>query len=276
MKLKSFYENVEDIPQGTVKDFFLEQENGYTLDGEGIVTQELHTALEKSFQKQKQLTRQIEKQRDEALGRIPAGFDEDKWASFVTWQDTHAEGDPDPKMSLEVREEKIRDIRLAAEAKARKEHQVVLKEKDDRLTFLQSSLEEEVKRNALEKALHDVRIKPKHFKMVRAFHEKQIRTIEEDHAGTGKKEFRAVVEVDGIERDVDKYIEEWASSEQGLEYVEPLRTLGGGQNGDGTRFRRPAVNPFKKESYNLTAQGQLRKTNPQLYEELKQAAASGA
>lgn len=273
-KLKSSYDHVEEIPEGSVKDFFVKSDDDrYTLDGEGFVTADTYAAIEKQLQKQKQLTRQIEKQRDEALSRIPDGFDDDKWQSFLTWQETHKDGEPDAKVTLEIREEKIREIRLAAEEKARKENQAVLKERDERLRLVETALQEEVKTNALEKALHNARIAPKHFEVVRAFHEKKIKTIEDEDVENGRKRFRAIVEVDGIERDVGKWIEEWSSSDSGKEYVDPIRTLGGGQNGDGTRrLNGPRVNPFVRDTWNLTAQAQLKKTNPKLYDDLRREA----
>lgn len=63
------------------------------------------------------------------------------------------------------------------------------------------------------------------------------------------------------DKSISDHIKEWAASDAGKKFVEAPNNSGGGAGG-GKGGQGDAVNPFAKESFNMTEQGRLYKEDP--------------
>jgi hypothetical protein len=67
-----------------------------------------------------------------------------------------------------------------------------------------------------------------------------------------------------------EYLKEWAGTDEGKHFVGAANTGGGAPSGAGAAGAgAPAKNPYAKDSFNLTLQGQLERDNPTLAKELR-------
>jgi hypothetical protein len=72
--------------------------------------------------------------------------------------------------------------------------------------------------------------------------------------------------IDG--KPIDAFVKDWAASDQGKHFILNANA-GGGANGSGGGGAQSTANPYKKETRNLTKQGELEKTNPDLANKLR-------
>lgn len=141
-----------------------------------------------------------------------------------------------------------------------KQIETLTKERDEAVTALSTKVVDEGLSNALDSINVNPKLKKGALSVIRAEHEIEM----EDGECT----------IDG--EPVDKFMKRWGKSETGKAYVK-LKSNGGGANGsgdggDGGDGNSDEVNPFKKDTWNMTAQGQLYKSDKNKYERLKKEA----
>lgn len=141
-----------------------------------------------------------------------------------------------------------------------KQIETLTKERDEAVTALSTKVVDEGLSNALDAINVNPKLKKGALSVIRSEHEIEM----EDGECT----------IDG--EPVDKFMKRWGKSETGKAYVK-LKSNGGGANGsgdggEGDNGNSEEVNPFKKETWNMTAQGQLYKTDKNKYERLKKEA----
>lgn len=125
-----------------------------------------------------------------------------------------------------------------------------------------------IKSNGITAALAKAKIQPVYMNGARALIEGRV-YVETDE--NGRK--YAAVSVDGEAIDVEKYVSEiWASTEEGSAYKSAPSMSGGGASGSGSGKGGIENNPFAKGKENLTAQMELYRKDPKLYELLKKQA----
>lgn len=77
------------------------------------------------------------------------------------------------------------------------------------------------------------------------------------------------------DKPVGDFLQEWSKSDKGRVFVKAADNGGGGGNG-GRNSNAGVVNPWAKETENLTKQAEMLKTNPQLAAQMQAAAAPKA
>lgn len=73
---------------------------------------------------------------------------------------------------------------------------------------------------------------------------------------------------------LETYTKEFLASEAGKEFVQAAGHAGGGSGGSANGAKSTQVNPFAKGTWNLTAQAELKKTDPAAAERMKSEAES--
>lgn len=118
--------------------------------------------------------------------------------------------------------------------------------------------------HALDDALLAAAILPAHLPAVRALHKSDFK-IKKDG-----DELAVVVGED--DADPVEFIREWAATDEGKIYVGAARNNGGGARGSGPRLGYTGPNPWKRETRNLTKQGEIARDDPDLAQRLAREA----
>jgi hypothetical protein len=124
--------------------------------------------------------------------------------------------------------------------------------------------------NELNAALANAKVAKPYMAAAKALHSGKVR-VEEDDNG----DFSVVADSDMGPQPVEKYIMDWAQTEEGQAFVAPPNNGGGGAPGGSGSGRGSKSNPWKKETRNLTEQGRIKRENPELAERLKREAGAG-
>lgn len=119
----------------------------------------------------------------------------------------------------------------------------------------------------LAQALAQANIAPHYAKAATALVKGQIQVRSDDDSY-----LVPFVDVDGSEMSVTDFVRVWAESEEGKYFVQAPTNGGGGMNGKPGQGGSKGVNPWKRETRNLTEQGRIVKTDPQLAARLKKEA----
>lgn len=198
------------------------------------------------------------KELETKLGRIPEDFDPDRYQEMVDeleslreTADDPGNADPDDKKKLPSRIKTLEGKLARAAAEAETE----IKKRDDRITKLSGQIKKLLIDEGLTKALAAAGIDAKYIRAAKALLRDQVSlTGDED-------EYEAVVETaEGDSIALSKYVADWAASDEGKAFVTPAS--GGGADPGHGRNEQQGVNPFKKETFNLTEQGRLIKEDP--------------
>ena len=137
-----------------------------------------------------------------------------------------------------------------------------IKKRDDRIATVEGALKKKIVDDGLTQALIDAGIDPQHLKMVKRSLATIVKTEEDDG------EFHAVVDTDtDPHMPLLDYVKAWASDE-GKRYI----AVPVGTGATGSDSRKGEVNPWAKETSNLTQQGQIVSTNPTQARRLMKAA----
>jgi hypothetical protein len=249
MPLKYKYSNKQEIP-AELQSFYVERDGGWLLDADGVVSQ---TKLDEFRQNNIALTNQLKRFE---------GIDPDTVKQLA-----------DEKRKLEEAAQlkagevdKVIDARLkSARADFDKHHGVVVAERDalhGRLTAIQidqAVVNEATKRGLRPTAITDITARARNtFKLVdgipQAFDGEKIRPGKDGFSPMTLAEW-----VDALVSDAPHLFEANAGS-------------GAAGSGGGAAMNRSVKNPFRKESFNLTEQMKIQKTDPAHAARLKAAA----
>lgn len=247
MKIKAILKNLEDAPQA-MREFYEEKDGVYILAIEGVQEHPDVTGLKKALDDEKEFRRKRTKELEEAnkkLERVPDDFDIDEYNRL---KDSDG-GKVDEKLK-EQRE------RLTAQ------HKKELEKKDQEIRERDELINSQVKMSTLRKALTEAKIAPHFQGAVEAMFSQRL-TIE----GKGQD---AQVLLD--EKPIAEYLKDWAASDDGKHFVAAPGNTGGGTGGKPGGSGKGQVNPWKKETRNLTEQARIRKEDPDLARTLMEEA----
>ena len=249
MKLKLTYQNKEDLPEGAVQ-FYTEQEDGsYSLNLDGSVkTQKDVDKVKAALDAEREKRVDLQKKVDE----IPEDFNAEKWDSVK-----HLDPDEIPDAS------KITE-RINAEADK-------WKSKVDKAESEKKQLQEKFKNTLIEKELTESLVEAGVDNKVRL--EDAVTRIRKKHSpDLEETDGKFKVVVGSLKEELPAFVKDWASSDEGKYYVSAPDNSGGGSNNQGGGGEKK-VNPYKKESWNLTQQARLESEN--IDEAKRMAAAAG-
>lgn len=237
MPLKALLETLDGVDDSH-KAFYKEDNGKFLLDIEGVdehpTVKHLKTSFEKTKAEKKTANDQLAALRTRFDG-IPDDFDVDAYNSMKAL----TEG----KKPDEVRAE----IRTQLEDKHRKDLDKVVKEKET----IEASLRKLLIDDGITKALLDANVGKEFMAAAKALiKEKGVIKIETDDGV-----YTAIVETDLGNMPISKYVGEWVAGDEGKVFV-PKATGGSATGGEG-KTKSSDVNPWKKETRNLTQQGAI-------------------
>jgi len=258
--LKAFVKSLDDVEE-QYRDLYVASGDGFALQVEGIRQHPEVTGLATSLERQKtryttlntELTTLKERTAD-----VPENFDADLYERAV------ANGVAGPGGKL-PNEDEVR--RESAEAATRRAEAGFAKERDkltDKVGRLTTRVERDTRNSALNAALDAVKVTdPAYRAGAAAILSGSIKVIEDDNG-----DFVAVAhDKDLGDIPVAEHVKAWAGTDQGKAYVGARESEGGGANGSGSGGNGDvsSKNPWAKgDSFNVTAQAQLRRENPTL------------
>lgn len=241
MAFKVFRDNLDDLDEAH-KGLYVEKDGKFLLDIEGVdehpTVKHLKTSFEKAKTEKKTLSETLA-----ALNARMEGLPEDFSVDSFNALKAIADG----KKPEEIRAE----LRSQLEAKHAKDLDKVTKEKE----AIESSLRKVIVDDGITKALVEAGVGKEFMAAAKALiKEKGIIKIENEDGA-----YTAVVETDLGNMPISKYIGEWSAGDEGKVFV-PKPTGGGATGGEGKKGGAEA-NPWKKDSRNLTAQGNIIKVD---------------
>ncbi len=274
--LKAVLENLDELSE-TLRDAYTEKDGKYILSVEGVEEHPSVTALRNALQGERarraELVKEVAKLKEKA-GKVPDDFDPDELNTLRAKVETleaeladpnKGKGGPDAKAMQEavaarrMLEQKIAGLEKTHAGEIEKWQKLVGKRDD----YIKKLLVDD----GLQKALTEVGVERPFIKAVKSMLAPLCKVEEENG------EYNATVETDGGPLDIDRFVNVWATSDEGKNFVAPAK---GGDAGGG-KPPAPKVpgsdqNPWSKEHWNLTRQGQIFTQDRSRAEKLAKAA----
>jgi hypothetical protein len=249
--LRAVIENAEEVPE-SFKSEYVEKDGKYYLDLDGTLSTHtavvpLANALAGVRKENKTLREKLTVLESKIVG-LPEDFDPSKYADTVAElealkSDPNRDKDTEAKLQKEREryEQRLRDAEVTrlADVKAKEDE---IKERDDLIheTLVDGGLTEALVKHGVAK------------EFMTATRALLRGTVQVRKGDDGKR--HAVVDTDLGEVDIDKFVENWSKSDDGKPFVVPARGSGSHGSGNG---RGTEINPWTKESFNLTEQGRI-------------------
>lgn len=268
-KLKTVVEKLDGI-EDAYHGLYEEKDGKFILSIEGIDDHPAVVALKNGHTNSK-------RERDEArrenvelkrkLEALPSDFDPDEWTRLRT-EDEARRQDPnnnDLRRQIDAATAAVKaqyETKLAA---AKKAHETAIAEKDEMIASLDKDLRRTLVDDGLTKALMKAGVKPTLMKAAKAMFESDVEIVVED----GARQARMKTDLGGD--DVERFISNWAQSDDAKDFIPPPSGPGplGGNSG---RIPAGAENPFSKEGWNRTQQGKLLQADRAKAERMAKAA----
>jgi hypothetical protein len=249
--LKAVIESETDVPEA-LKGEYVEKDGKFYLDLDGTLSTHtavvpLANALANVRKEKKTLQDKVTALEAKVTG-LPDDFDPAAYADVLAELETLKKDpnrDKDTEAKLKTERERYEQRLRDAEAKRLND----LKAKDDEIAERDSVIHATVVDGGLTDALVKYGIAKEFMGATRALLRGSVKVKKEDD---GKR--HAVVDTDLGEVDIDKYVENWSKSDDGKPFVIPAKGSGGHGSGNG---RGSEINPWAKESFNLTEQGRV-------------------
>ncbi len=276
MALKAVVDSLDSVDEGQ-HNFYTEKEGKFYLDLEGVQDHPDVGALKRALDGQRERNKKLveeNKQLKERVAIVPEGFDPDELAQLRAKVEEY-EADPskrqppDQKAAQEaVAARRLLEQKMASTEKAHAtEIGKLRKQLEEKDTVIGRMLVED----GLTKALTEVGVTtPQFLRAAKAMLKQDIKVVV-DEGG----EYRAVVETDTGPLDIPKYVSDWAASDEGKPFVPPPRggdAVGGNKQTVGKGLFAGEANPWSKEGWNLTKQGQILRADRGRAEKMARAA----
>lgn len=242
MALKATYDTQDDIPEA-MRDLYVEKdEKGkkfFALDVDGIEHHPGAKALKNALDRVKEEKRGVTEKLTAAEARLdglPEDFNADEYQRL---KDGAKDGE-------------TIDARLTAQrTQLETKFGVDIKKKDDRLAVVEGALKKKIVDDGLTQALIDAGIDTAHLKTIKGYLAPRVKVTEEDG------EFAATVDTDiNPHMPLSEFAKAYAADE-GKRYVTEAK----GTGAPGSDGRKGEVNPWAKDSHNVTQQGQVISTD---------------
>lgn len=267
MALSAVLDDLDSIEEG-LKSLYVEKDGKFYLDlDDTIRSHSLIVPLANSMANTKRERDQARKDlaaANKRLEGLPDDFDPDEYARLKADEETRR-ADPDNKDVRRQIDTAVATARSQEQAKAKKISDDLDAEKKAH-EETKASLRRRLVDDDLNKALVEAGVtKPSFLKAAKAMLAPQVEVVEED----GELVSRMISDLGGDL--VARYVSAtWVQSDDGKAFVEPAK--GGDAGGNNRTTRGNEQNPWSKDHWNLTAQGQILKTDRAKAERLAKAA----
>lgn len=253
MALKAVLDSLDSI-DAALHEHYREVDDKFVLQIDGVRdhpdTQALKAALERVRKEKKDLVTEHEAATARLEG-LPDDFDGDTYEALRADAEGKDPAKPDDQLV------RVRD-------QLERKHADAIGKKDTEIAKLRGTIERLTIDDGLSRAMDDANIDGKHKKKL-APYLKAIGKIKLEENDEG---FAAQVDTDMGPVSLAKFVSDWAGSDDGKEYVGKPKGL----DASGSDGRRVDANPWAKDSFNLTKQGEIARTDPAKAQRLKAAA----
>ena len=251
MVLRAVIEDAGEIPDA-LKAEYIEKDGKYFLDLDGSLNTHtaiipLATALATVKREKKTLQDKLTALESKIAG-LPDDFDPSKYADILAELEaikTDPNRDKDTEAKLQKERERYEQRLRDTEAKRLAD----LRAKDDEIKERDDLIHETLVDGGLTDALVKHGIAKEFMGATRALLRGSVKVKKGDD---GKR--HAMVDTDLGEVDIDKFVENWSKSDDGKPFVVPAKGAGAHGSGNG---RGSEINPWAKDSFNLTEQGRV-------------------
>lgn len=267
--LKTLYETQEDIPEA-LREYFVEKDGKFVVDIEDIdshpAVRGLKTALESRKQEHRKVVGELTALK-ERLSKIPEDFNPDEYHTLKAKLEEY-ESDPDRGKDDAAAREAVAARKMLEQkiANMEKAHKEAMEKKDADIKKKSSFISQLLIDDGLTKALINVGIGKEFMKAAKALLREDVKVVEEGD------DYTALVETDTGPLDIERYVQDWAASDEGKAFIPPAK---GGDAGGSSKPTKPInteKNPWAKDSFNMTEQGKIMKENRPLAEKLAKQA----
>ncbi len=251
MVMRAVIENAEEVPEA-FKSEYIEKDGKFYLDLDGTLNTHtsilpLANSLANVRKEKKTLQDKITVLESRTAG-LPEDFDPSKYADIVAELET-IKADPNRDKDTEAKLQRERERYEQRLRDAETKRVADLKAKDDEIKERDSLIHETLVDGGLTDALVKHGIAKEFMGATRALLRGSVKVKKGDD---GKR--HAIVDTDLGEVDIDKFVENWSKSDDGKPFVMPAKGSGSPGSGNG---RGSEINPWAKESFNLTEQGRI-------------------
>jgi hypothetical protein len=238
MAIKTILDTLDGAPEALHSEY-KEVDGKFVLDIDGVDAHPAVANLKSAHERQKQTNKTLSTELTAAKARLeglPEDFDLDAYEALKT----QAEGKAPAKT-----DEQVAQVRQQLERK----HQADLAKKDERIATLEGAVTKATIDDGLSKALDEAGVDPafKPAAMALLKSKGAVKLVEEDD------QFKATVETDMGPMPLAGYVKDWAGGDEGKIFIK--KPTGG--DASGSDGRKTEVNPWAKDTMNLTAQGQI-------------------
>jgi hypothetical protein len=264
--LRAVIESEADIPEA-LKSEYIEKDGKFYLDLDNSLNTHtaivpLATALATTKREKKTIQDKLTALEAKIVG-LPEDFDPSKYADILAELET-LRADPNRDKDTEAKLQKERERYEQRLRDAETKRLADLKAKDDEIAERDGVIHETLIDGGLTDALVKHGIAKEFMGATRALLRGSVKVKKDDD---GKR--HAVVDTDLGEVDIDKFVENWSKSDDGKPFVIPAKGSGGHGSGNG---RGSEINPWAKDSFNLTEQGRIMQTDKEKAKRFMKAA----
>jgi hypothetical protein len=270
MALKTVVQTLDDL-DASLHTLYAEKDGKFILDLEGVDEHpsvvSLRNALDRQKSDRKKANDEIAKLK-ERLAKIPEDFDPDKYQQLLVQLEEY-EADPAKKKEGDKEKQEAVAARKMLEQKIanmEKAHKVEIEKKDADLKRKDTFIGQLLIDDGLTKSLVEAGVGKEFLKATKAMLKDSCKVVEEDG------QYKAVVDSDTGELDISRFVQDWVASDEGKPFIPPAKGSDAGNSGRPTKPISIDQNPWSKEFWNLTKQGELVRTDRAKAEKLAKAA----
>ncbi len=268
-KLKTVVPNLDDIAEEH-RDFYVEKDDKFILDVDGIDDHPAVSALKNALERQKSERRQLSTDLaalKEKAKNVPEDFDLDKYNAMVAELE-EIKANPNRKVD-ENENRELAAARKALEQKIagmEKSHADAIAKKEAEVKKRDGKIRQLLIDEGLTKSLVEAGVGKEWLKAAKALLKDDCTVVEEDG------DYHAIVQSDLGPVPISKYVNDWVASDEGKVFIPPAK--GGDANNQNKPTQRINTdkNPWSKDTWNLTEQGKILTEDRTKAEKLAKAA----
>ncbi|HET6527787.1 MAG TPA: hypothetical protein VFG39_03465 [Balneolaceae bacterium] len=239
MALKATYSKGE-LPEGLSEHYTEQSDGSFKIDLEGgVKTQADIDKVMKALNSERDAHSETKK----SIKNLPDDFDAEKWELVKGIDPDKIGGDEELKSQVES---------LKGKLKA-KEQEVESEKESLRNTIKRSQLRDAmVEAGVTDPILLDAAVD---------------RALSKHRVKADQKDDSFVVTAGDLDEDVKEWAKSWASTDEGKRFVSAKNNSGGGAYNDGNG-KAPETNPWADDSFNMSKQAEIYKTDPEKAKQL--------
>jgi hypothetical protein len=279
MTLKAILESLDDVEEsikGLYKPVAIKGPDGkdkpvFAVDIEGGDSLPFVIPLRNAHERQKAENQQLRTKITELEAKvagIPEDFSQEEWDRLqaVDSEMKKNPDDPEKKRAHEAEVQSIKAMHEQAIDRIRKKAEADLKTERDAHVATKAALRTRVVGDDLTKALVESGVDKRYLKAAKALLEKSVKVKEEG------ANLIAVIETDLGETPIDQFVPQWSQSEEGKLFIPPARGSDAPGSGNNRIGGTLDGNPWSKQHWNATQQGQVFKVDQAKADRLAKAA----